>query len=298
MKLRYLVVLFLSVAVFCGRAQELNCNIDVNFSQLQGSTNKQIFDQMKKAIYEFMNNTKWTSETYAIQEKIECSILIIIKDSPAQDEYSGSIQVICRRPVYKSSYYTEILNVEDENFQFKFQQFSQLEFNLNTFQNNLTQVLAYYAYVIIATDNDSFAPQGGTSYWQKAQTIVNNSQTASEPGWRSSQAGQKNRYWLVENTLQPVFKGVRDCLYEYCRNGLDHMYEGPEEARASILKSLELLKPVYQARPASFIMQVFFNSKRDEVINIFKGATPEEKTKAKEILMLVDPAGTTKYDKI
>lgn len=297
MKPAYVAIIFLLLFGVKTNAQELNCQIEINYSQVQGSTNKQIFDQMKKSIYEFMNNTKWTTETYAQQEKIECSLLIVIKESDGNDNYSGTIQVTCRRPVYKSAYYTEILNIEDEYFQFRFQQFSQLEFNINTFQSNLTQVLAYYAYVIIATDNDSFAPQGGTGYWQKAQQVVNNSQTANETGWKSSQ-NNKNRYWLVENTLQPVFKGIRDCLYEYCRNGLDNMYENADDSRATILKSLELLKPVYNARPASFNMQVFFNSKRDELINIFKGGTSEEKSKVKEILMLVDPAGTTKYDKI
>lgn len=281
-------------------AQELNATIDINYSQLQGSTNKQIFDQMKRSITEFMNNTKWAinNETYTQVEKIECSVLIIIKDNPSPDQYTGTMQVSVRRPIYKSSTFTEILNVEDETFSCVFQQFSQLEFNLNTFQNNLTSLLAYYAYVIIAADNDSFAPLGGTLYWQRAQQVVTTAQTSSENGWKSTESGQKNRYWLVENTLQPLFKGIRDCMYEYCRNGLDKMYENPDDARASILKSLELLIPVYNSRPASYPMQVFFNSKRDELINIFKGGTPEEKTKAREILMKVDPSGTTKYDKI
>ncbi len=280
------------------KTQELNCQIEINHSQVPGSVNKQIFEQMKKVVYEFMNNTKWTNDNFTPQEKIECSILMIIKEAAGTEDFSGTIQVISRRPIYKSSAYTQILNIEDENFQFKFQQFSQLEYNINTFQNNLTAVLQYYAFVILATDYDSFAPLGGTAYWQKAQIIVNNAQNTSEVGWKSSQDGQKNRYWLIEGTLQPVFKGIRDCMYEYSRNGLDKMNENVEEARANILKALNLLKPVYEARPASFVMQVFFNAKRDELINIFKGATPEEKTKAIEILTLVDPAGTTKYAKI
>jgi hypothetical protein len=152
--------------------------------------------------------------------------------------------------------------------------------------------------VILGADYDSFSPLGGTAYWQKAQLVVQNAQSASESGWKQSQTGQKNRYWLVENTLQPVFKGIRDCMYEYSRNGLDKMSDGPDDARASILTSLDLLKPVYKARPASYNMQVFFNAKRDELINIFRGATPEEKTKVMETLMMVDPAGTTKYQKI
>lgn len=294
-------LLFLFLFKLAGiSAQELNCNVDINYSQIQGSANKQIFDQMKNVVFQFMNGTKWTNEIFTQQERIECSMLIIVKDVIGTDEYSGSIQVTSRRPVYKSSYYTQVLNIEDENLQFKFQQFTQLEFNINTFQNNLTAMLQYYAYVIIASDYDTFAPLGGSAYWQRAQMIVQTAVSASEAGWKNAgtAATQNNRYWLVENTLQPVFKGIRDCMYEYSRNGLDKMYENAEEGRAAILASLSNLLTVYKARPASYNMQVFFNAKRDELINIFSGATPEEKTKVLELLMTVDPAGTTKYQKI
>ncbi|WP_317897196.1 DUF4835 family protein [Aurantibacillus circumpalustris] len=294
-------VLFLTVFLLSAKlvfTQELNCQVTINYDQIQGSTNKQIFDQLKRSVLEFMNNTKWTTEIFSQQEKIDCSFLIIIKQSLGGDIYSGSIQVTSNRPVFKSSYATPVLNIEDEFFQFKFQQFSQLEFNINSFQNNLTSVLAYYAYVVLATDYDTFAPLGGTNYWQKAQLIVQNAQGADEAGWKQSQSGQKNRYWLTENTLQPLFKGIRDCMYSYNLSGLDHMSEGPEAARTTILTSLELLIPVAKSRPASFNMQVFFNAKRDEIINIFKGGTPEEKTKVLEILSTIDPAGTTKYQKI
>lgn len=299
MKKKVVLILSLTLWYLNTTAQELNCQVKINYSQIQGSTNKQIFDQLEKSIFDFMNNTnKWTGNIYTVQEKIECSIFITINQQLGTDEYSGSIQVQAVRPVYKSSYKTQILNVMDENFQFKYQQFTQIEFNLNKFDNNLTSVLAYYAYVIIASDADTFAPLGGSEYWQKAQIIVQNAQSASEAGWQSNQQGQKNRYWLVENTLTPTFKGIRDCQYAYCRTGLDIMFEKVEEGRANILKSLDLLKPVYAARPASYTMQLFFNAKTDEIINIFKGAQPEEKTKVMETLMQVDPANTTKYTKI
>lgn len=297
----YSLALFLCLLGYCTSlsAQELNCEVKINYSQIQGSANKQIFDQLEKSIFEFMNNTnRWTNLSFTTQERIECSIFITINQQQSSDEYSGSIQVQSSRPVYKSAYKTKILNVQDEYFLFKFQQFAQLEFNLNKFDNNLTSVLAYYAYVILATDADSFAPLGGTEYWQKAQIIVNNAQSASEQGWQSSQQGQKNRYWLVENTLQPTYKGIRDCMYEYHRKGLDIMYEKVDEGRANLLKSLDYLKKVYEARPASYNMQLFFNSKSDELVNIFKGGQPEEKNKVLETLMQVDPANTTKYSKI
>ena len=289
--------LFFSIILINSHAQELNCQVIINTSQIQGSANKQIFDQLQKSIFDFVNNRKWSNDIFGSQEKINCTFQIIINKSLGSDEYSASIQVESARPIYKSAYSSTIFNFQDDDFQFKFQQFSQLEFNENTFQNNLTSVLAYYAYVVLANDYDSFSPLGGTQYWQKAQQIVNNAQSANESGWVSSQS-QRNRYWLVENTLQPVFKGLRDCMYEYNKNGLDIMFEKTDEGRAAILKSLDLLMPVYKSRPASFNMQLFFNAKADELVNIFKGASPEEKTKFMELLSTLDPSRTNKYSKI
>jgi hypothetical protein len=296
MKYTALIIVFL-LSVMKISAQELNCNITINTDQIQGTAEKQIMEQLKKSVFEFMNNTKWTNDVFNANEKIDCSVLIIIYGKPGADDYQAKIQVQSTRPVYKSSYRTPVFNMEDENFDFRFQQFTALDFNINAFQNNLTQVLAFYAYVILAVDYDTFSPLGGQQYWQKAQTIVNNAQTASEKGWRSNE-GNKNRYWLIENTMQPVFQGIRDCMYQYCFTGLDIMWEKPDEGRGNILKSLDLLKKVYTSRPASFNMQLFFNAKADELVNIFKGALPDEKEKAREALMSVDPANTTKYMKI
>ena len=297
MYIKIIFSLFFSFILINSHAQELNCQVIINTSQIQGSANKQIFDQLQKSIFDFVNNRKWSNDIFGFQEKINCTFQIIINKSLGSDEYSASIQVESARPIYKSAYSSTIFNFQDDDFQFKFQQFSQLEFNENTFQNNLTSVLAYYAYVVLANDYDSFSPLGGTQYWQKAQQIVNNAQSANESGWVSSQS-QRNRYWLVENTLQPVFKGLRDCMYEYNKNGLDLMFEKTDEGRAAILKSLDLLMPVYKSRPASFNMQLFFNAKADELVNIFKGASPEEKTKIMELLSTLDPSRTNKYSKI
>ena len=297
MYIKIIYSLFFSFILINSHAQELNCQVIINTSQIQGSANKQIFDQLQKSIFDFVNNRKWSNDIFGSQEKINCTFQIIINKSLGSDEYSASIQVESARPIYKSAYSSTIFNFQDDDFQFKFQQFSQLEFNENTFQNNLTSVLAYYVYVVLANDYDSFSPLGGTQYWQKAQQIVNNAQSANESGWVSSQS-QRNRYWLVENTLQQVFKGLRDCMYEYNKNGLDIMFEKTDEGRAAILKSLDLLMPVYKSRPASFNMQLFFNAKADELVNIFKGASPEEKTKIMELLSTLDPSRTNKYSKI
>lgn len=292
----FIALLFIALFIRT-QAQELNCQVSIVSQQVQGTVEKQVFEQMQKIVFEFMNNTRWTKDLYTQQERIDCSILINVTQKLSTDEYLGTIQIQSRRPIYKSSYYSPLFNYIDENFQFKFQQFTQLEFNLNTFQNNLTSVLAFYAYVVIAMDYDSYSPLGGTQYWQMAQTIVNNAQTTSEKGWKSSE-GTKNRYWLIENQLQPVFQGIRDCNYKYHREGLDIMSEKVDQGRANILSSLDLLIPVYNNRPASFNMQLFFNAKGDELVNVFSKGLPEEKSKAVEKLMLVDPANTTKYLKI
>ncbi|MES2513271.1 MAG: DUF4835 family protein [Bacteroidota bacterium] len=278
-------------------SQELNCQVSVVSVQVQGTTEKQIFDQLQKSIFEFMNNTKWTKDNFTINERIDCSILINVTNKLSADDYLATIQIQSRRPVFKSSYFSPTINYIDDNFSFKYQQFQQLEFNLNTFQNNITSVLAYYAYLILANDYDTYSNLGGTEYFQKAQLIVGNAQSANETGWKSFDSN-KNRYWIVENALQPVFQPIRECMYKYHRLGLDIMFDKPDEGRKEILKSLDLLTGVYKNRPASFPMEIFFNAKVTEVVNIFSKGAPDEKGKAVEILTNVDPANSTKYFKI
>lgn len=278
-------------------SQELNCQVSVVSPQIQGTTEKQIFEQLQKSIFEFMNNTKWTKDNFTTSERIDCSILINVTQKAGTDDYRATIQIQSRRPVFKSSYFSPTFNYIDENFAFRYQQFQQLEFNLNTFSNNITSVLAYYAYLIIANDYDTYSNLGGTEYFQKAQLVVSNAQSAAESGWKSFESN-KNRYWIVENALQPVFQPIRECMYQYHRLGLDIMNEKADEGRKEILKSTELLLGVYKNRPASFIMELFFDAKSDELVNIFSKGFPDEKAKIVETLTTVDPANSTKYFKI
>jgi hypothetical protein len=279
-------------------SQEINCQLTVVSQQVQGTQEKQIFDQLKNALTEFINNNKWTKDNFEPIEKIECSMLINITQKNDIGDYNATIQVQARRPVYKSTYFTPTLNIMDENFHIIYQQFTQLQFNLNNFETNLTSVIAYYINIILAIDYDTFSLYGGTEFWNRAQIIASNAQSFGEKGWSPSEPGQKNRYWFVDNQLQPAFQGIREFMYKYHRLGLDIMYEKPEEGRANILSAMEALVKVYQVRPASFNMQVLMNTKRDEIIKIFKEATPEEKQKAIEILTTIDPANASKYDAI
>lgn len=292
---------YIFILIFCYSsaviAQELNCQVNVASPQIQGTTEKQIFEQLQKAIFEFMNNTKWTRDNYTTSERIDCSILINITQKLGVDEYKATIQIQSRRPVFKSSYFSPAVNYIDENFTFKFQQFQQLEFNLNTYSTNLTSVLSFYAFIILANDYDTFSNLGGTEYFQKAQIIVANAQSSGEIGWKSQETN-KNRYWIPENALQPVFIPIRECMYKYHRLGLDIMFDKPDEGRSEILKSMDLLVGVYKNRPATFIMELFFNAKSDEIVNIFSKGLPDEKTKVVQTLTTVDPANTSKWYKI
>lgn len=294
---KYIIIFFLFILGGSVFSQELNCQVNVESPLIQGTTEKQAFEQLKKAIFEFMNNTRWTKDNFTTQERIDCSILINVTQKLDVGQYKATLQVQSRRPIYKSSYFSPAVNYIDENFVFNFQQFQQLDFNLNTFSNNLTSVLAFYAYVVIANDYDTYSNLGGTEYFQKAQLIVSNAQSASETGWKSFESN-KNRYWIIENALQPVYQPIRECMYKYHRLGLDIMFDKADEGRKEILKSTDLLLGVYKNRPASFIMELFFNAKADELVNIFSKGFPDEKAKIVETLTTVDPANSTKYFKI
>ena len=298
--MKNLIVFILSVFALNSFAQELNCQVTVSSQQVQGTDNKRIFDNLQKQAYEFLNNTKWSKDVFATNEKIECTMFINITELPNNGNYfKATIQVQSRRPVYKTSYNSPLLNYNDQNFEFVYIENQPFDFNINTYTNNLTSIFAYYAYVIIALDYDSYSPLGGTEHWQKVQQIVNNAQSGSDAGtgWKSFD-GTKNRFWYIDNILNPMFNPIRNLYYQFHRKGLDVMYEKTDAGRAEILKSLVSLKELHKLRPASFNMQILFNAKADEIINIFKEATPNEKTEVIETLNLIDPSNANKYSKI
>lgn len=277
-------------------SQELNCSVQILSPQLQNTADKKIFQTLQQSIFEFMNNRKWTNDVFQQDERIECSIVITISEK-SNDAYKGTIQVQARRPVYKSSYNSLLVNILDKNFTFKYVEYQPMEFVENTFTSNLTSVLAFYAYVIIGTDYDSYSQDGGTPYFQKAQTVVSNAQSTSDVGWKSTE-DDRNRYWIVENILNATFKPLRECTYKYHKNGFDAMAEDLISGRAATLSSLELLKKVYDSKPNSYSLQIFFLAKADEIVNLFTPAEPAEKNKVIALLNEIDPANTTKYNKI
>ncbi len=252
---------------------------------------------MRQDIYDFMNNRKWTDHVYSTNEQIECNIFIRLTEQISSDEFKGTIQVQLKRPVFNSTYETVLLNIKDNNFRCKYVEFQPLVFNETGNRDNLTNILAYYAYIILGFEYDSFSPEGGTEYFTKAQQIVNNSQNAVEQGWKSFE-NERNRYWLVENMLNKSYAGFRDCLYNYHRHGMDVMADKPEEGRANIAESLRSLQKVFRRRPSLYILQIFFDSKSDELVQIFSKSFPDERNRVLTILNEIDPSNGSKYDKI
>jgi hypothetical protein len=281
---------------FIIQAQELRCNVTVTAQSIQGA-NRQIFRTMQADIYEFMNNRKWTEHAYTYDEKIKCNILIRLDEQLSTDEFRGSIQVQLIRPVFGSSYETTVLNIKDNDFRARYVEFQALEFNETSNRDNLTNILAFYAYIILGFDYDTFSPEGGTPYFEKAQAIVNNSQNAVEKGWKAFES-ERNRYWLVENIMNKSYTDFRKCMYTYHRQGLDLMGQKAEEGRANIANALRDIQKVFRRRPSIYILQMFFDSKSDELVNIFSKSYPDERNRVVAILNEVDPSNGNKYKRI
>ena len=291
-----LTVLGILAVAFTVRGQEMNCQVSINYQRLE-NTDKTIFDDMEVFITEFINNRKWTNFVYKEHEKIEWSVLIELTNVSDVTNYEANIQVQVRRPVYNTTYFTPIFSFKDENFSFVYDRNNlTLDFSENTFNDNLTSTLAFYCYMVLGYDSDSFSNNGGTVHFTKAQQIVANAQSSGFKGWSSSE--KRNRYWLVENHLNPRFKNLRRCYYEYHRLGLDQMSKDVDAGRAALTRSILLLEDVHRNVPVSFNMRVFFDSKASEIIKIYQEANRDEQDKVMELLNRIDPANTIRYGEI
>jgi hypothetical protein len=298
--MKYFFIPFFFLLPGLAFSQELNCNVQITAQQIQGS-NRQVFETMQRDVYEFMNNSVWTNHVFSYSERIDCNILINLTDQLSADEFRGTIQVQLRRPAFNTTYNSTMLNFIDNSFQFKYVEFQPLEFDPGSHKSNLVSVLAYYAYIILGIDYDSFSPLGGTEFFQMAEKIVMNAQNAPEAGWKPYDGSRnKNRYWLAKNILDKGYEGVRQFIYEYNINGLDKLESRTAEARTSMAESLRLMQDVYRKKPDPFMyfVQIVMDSKSEELINIFTEAFPEEKSRVVQILVEIDPANKAKYEKI
>lgn len=291
---------FLILLIFIGfravSGQELNCMISVVSQSVQGS-NREVYDNMQKAMNEFINNQNWTDHIYKDEERIQCQLMFNITDKISDNEFVGTLQIQSSRPIYGTSQTTVMFNHRDNDIHFKYNDFEPLRYNETQFTTNLVSLLAYYVNIILGLDYDSFAPEGGSLFFQRAETIRNNAQNAAESGWKAFES-TRNRYWLIENLLNDKYRSVRSCLYRYHRMGLDRMVERIDEARAEIADALIEMRPAYRENPTAMIFQVFFTAKSDEIVNIFSQSFPDEKNRVVSALKEIDPANTTKWDQI
>ena len=279
-------------------AQELRCNVHLNTQGVQGS-NRSVTEALQTALYEFVNTYVWTNNVFAAEERIECNMMFNIT-SLVGNEFTGTLSVQSRRPVYNSGYTTDLINFMDRDLKFNYVAGQPLEFSDITFTSNLTSIIAFYVYIILGLDYDSFSPNGGTPYFQKAETIVTNAQQSNERGWKAYENNYRNRYWLVQNLLDDRYRAVREFTYRYYRLGLDRMSSRPNEARADIAEYLKLLQDVYRRKPDPylFLLQITIDVNSTEWINIFGNGTPDEKTRVVRLLKEIDPSNISKYDRI
>lgn len=276
-----------------GQAQEFNCQVSVIAPQV-ATAQPRVFQSLEVAIKEFYQNRRFTNYNYAPTERIDINLLLTISNQPAPDRFEGTLQVIYARPVFGTDYNTPILDLVDDQVQFNFLENTQIEFSPDRYINNLSSLLGYYAYFVLGLDGDSYAPLGGSEFYTQAQQVVNNAQNAGESGWKAFES-QRNRYWLLDNQVQAVFRPFRELLYSYHRSGMDAMSEDVAAARRTIAEGIEKLKTVHQAKPASYNLQVFFNAKFQELVEIFKPADPQEKTKLFNTLQIIDPGHIGQY---
>ena len=284
------------LSAFCINAQELLCNVRVNSSQIQTSDRK-VFQTMQTEIYEFLNNRKWTSTKIQNEERIECIFMINISRQISNDEYEASIQIQSTRPVFETSYKSPLFNYIDNNFRFQYLEYQSLEFSESSHISNLTSVLAFYANIILGLDFCTFSEEGGNEYFNVAQRIVNNAQNAPEKGWKAFES-DKNRYWLAYDLLDQRYSDYHTTMYRYHRSGLDKLADKPEDARFEVTEALEGLKSIYRENPSAFILKLFFDAKKDEIVNIYSGAFANEQARILKTLLEIDPSNSSKYQLI
>lgn len=287
----------LLLLVVCGlaSAQELNCQIDIVSPKVQLTNKEALIGKLKTGIENFLTATKWTNDKYKPEERINVSIVFTIDKIVNQTNFEGSLQLVSSRPVYGSGYNTTILRVFDKSVDFTFREFEPLQYLDGAFTNNLTQVLAFYAYMVIGMDFDTYGQFGGTDYLTKALEVANTAQSSDRSGWSATEKGRDNRYWLVFQMMDERFRPLRKTLYSYHRLGFDTFTENMPAGRAIVLEGLEDLLKVHKNSPNSYLLQVFMEAKRVEIINLFKNANQTEKNRLIKLVESIDIANVSKY---
>jgi len=295
------LLFFIALTVITTKAQELQAKVTVLSEQIGSTVNKNVFSTLQTQLTNFINNRKWTDDVFQPQEKIQCNFLLNLSSVVDDNTYKATLTVQAARPVYNSTYQSPLVNYQDADVTFKYVEYQPIEFNENRVAGtdplaaNLTAVFAYYVYMILGLDYDSFAPKGGGEFFQTAHNIVNNApEERNISGWKAFD-GSRNRYWLANNVTNNKLNEVHDILYSYYRSGLDFMYSNEANARINILDALSRLQDFNQQNPNTMIMQFFLQSRSDELVGVFKKADPVSKAKAREILAKLDVGNMSKY---
>ncbi len=302
--MRVKILILLSIIVLkCGeaRSQELQANITVMSNRISTTVNKQIFQTLQSALFDFLNGRKWSRVSFNNNEKIQCNFLMNLSAATDNNTYSASLTVQTGRPIFNTSYMSPLMNYMDDNFTFKYIQYQTLDFNENRVGGtdpltaNLTAVFAYYVYIILGLNFDSYGLRGGDPYFQQAQNIVNNAPESSGlNGWKPFD-GVRNRYWLVENLTNPKYNPIHDAAYNYYRQGLDQMFDHEADARVAVMNALNMMNSINNEFPNIMYMQFFFQGKGAEIGNVFKRGTPDEKSRALDILSRIDVSNLNQY---
>lgn len=297
----YILLLFI-ITYASVNAQELNARVRVVDNQIPSTVDRKIFRTLETSLTNFLNSRKWGNDNFKPNEKINCQFLITLQQMPEPNIFSASITIQVARPVYSTSYVSPIINFQDPNFDFRYVESQPMEFNENRISgtdplvSNLTAVIAYYAYIILGFDYDSFSVRGGDMLFQKALNIVNNAPDATKiSGWKSFENNNRNRYWLAENLINNRYAVIHDIYYNYYRRGLDVMYEDENTARAEILNALVYMDNLNRETPNLMIVQFFMLGKSDELINVFRKSAPQDKSRVVEILSRLDVSNSNKY---
>ena len=300
--MRRIFLLIVTLFMFSsGYSQELNAKVTVMSGQIRSTVDKKVFQTLQTALMNFLNNRKWTQDAFQQQEKIVCNFLLNLTKEVEPNVYGAVLTTQAGRPIYNSSYMSPIVNFQDNEVTFKYIEFQQLDFNENSVSGtdplvaNLTAVFAYYVYIILGLDYDSFAPRGGDQYFKKAERIVTSAPDGRNiSGWKAFD-GQKNRYWLAENFTNNKYTLLHDVYFTYYRQGMDKMYENENEARPQIVNALNALNTINTDNPNLMGVQFFFLGKSDELAKIFKKSPPQEKSRASELLQRLDISNAERY---
>jgi hypothetical protein len=283
------------------QAQELQARVSVIAQRVTSTTDKKIFVTLQQQLNNLLNNRRWTSDVFQPNEKIDCSFILNLENGSDPNIYRGTLTIQAARPVYNSSYQAALVNYIDPDVSFKYVEFQPVEFNENRVQGtdaavaNIAALFAYYAYMVIGLDYDSFSPKGGEPYFRKAQNIITNAPEGKGiAGWRVFD-GLRNRYWLNENMINSRYNVIHDIYYGYYRNGLDKLYDKEAEARAAILQSLIQLQAFNKENANTMIAEFFMQGKYQELVGVFKKGTPEQKARAADVLGAIDIVNAAKY---